>query len=339
MSSSFPETSLVYKSAAPPAVNIDRLMTDGLASLSAHSVEASYDLGKSQLAKQVRLLITYVGQEGSLKDLEVWIRGLDGEKLIAFAESSQGRLPFELSVLFLEDGRKKIRDTVELSNQDDDLNLDQWVKKSRNELNLSKKQVIGQGRKAVVEILVDAYMSGRVLTDDEKETIKNMALNIPDEKVIDNILIFAEDDRKIAIELSCNDALTSKHINRLIDIALGKAAEDKKWDTVISELIVHQHLKLGENTKFDRETVEKLMDTPTASTFLKVELSNASTPEKKTAVKKKKVGSRKKVIRRRQAKAKKHAKKQSRWNELSLSDEEASRRLTAQYHEQFRKVQ
>lgn len=321
--STYSETLTAFRLKAPPSTNFDWLIKSGLPGLPDYSVELFRDMKKAELAEQVRRLIAYVAQEGNLKDLELWVKGLDDKKLIAFAEANQGSLPIELSVLFLEDEREKIRDTVISNNSSADLNLDQWVKESRKGLKLSKKQVIGQGREAVVEILVDAHREGRKLTDDEIRVIKNMAMNIPDEKVIENILIFAEEDRKIAIELSCNSALAQNHVNRLVTIALGKVAEDAKWINVILELMAHQHFKLGKNSKFDDAVVEKLLNSSEVPSFIKKEFSNDAKSVGKIK-RKRKPSVQRKSIRRKLAKASGYAKKVSQWKEIERFNEECA---------------
>ncbi len=180
---------------------------------------------KAKMAEQVRRLVTYVGQEGTESDLEEWVRGLDSEKLAAFAEANKENLPFEIAILMSEGVRKEVEKAIGGTLHLSDTGMRQWAENSRESLGLEKEQVVAQGRDAVMEILMGALNRKKGLSDSEEKAIQNMAKNITSDEVIRNMMSFAIQKPQIAMSLLRNPDFDMKHVLDLVKEVVSRYKE------------------------------------------------------------------------------------------------------------------
>ncbi len=171
---------------------------------------------KERMAEQVRKLVAYVGQAGTLEDLEQIVCGIDPKKIDALLDKSGDDVPFELAysldslaenVREVKDARKKIAATIQHLSEKELPHIEQWVKAYREKHGLSEDQVVEQGRASTIEILVDLFRSKRKFSAHERIAVENMAQNITSKDVMEAIMPFATKDPWIAIHLLNNLAL------------------------------------------------------------------------------------------------------------------------------------
>ena len=171
---------------------------------------------KERLAEQVRRLIMYVGQEGNDKDLEEWVKGLDDDKVIAFAEKYRENLPFEV-LAFLHDVKERVNGQMPDLPADSNLLMEEWIKNYRKAHSLKKEQIVSQGRDAVMEVLAIAFKRNGDLTEAERTTVRNMAQNITDETIIQHVMDYAVGHSYVVMCLLRNQNFDMSHVYQLVD--------------------------------------------------------------------------------------------------------------------------
>jgi len=178
---------------------------------------------KEKLAEQVRRLLMYVGQAGTERDLEEWVRGLDDDKLVAFAEKYRDNLPFEV-LTFLDDVKQRVNGQMPVLPKDSDIFMSDWIKNYREVHGLKKEDIVSQGREAVMEVLAIAFKRNGALTESERTTVRNMAQNITDETIIQRVMEYAVGHSYVVMCLLRNPNFDLNHTLQLVE----KVAESYK---------------------------------------------------------------------------------------------------------------
>ncbi|MBI5422100.1 hypothetical protein HZA44_03120, partial [Candidatus Peregrinibacteria bacterium] len=193
---------------------------------------------KEFLAKEAKDLLVYAAQEGTPSDMKAFYDSLDIEKVLALVEvegNDPTDLPREIVGQLLNDTRavvkKALKDHPAFFQHAEFFTAKELTKA----YGLSHEQIVANGRSAVAHVL--ARVANRELREEEVVAVSNMARNIPDARVIETLFPLAERNRKIALELAYNPGLNAAQANRLVDVALGKMAEDPDWSVVVMELI------------------------------------------------------------------------------------------------------
>lgn len=220
-----------------------------------NEAEANYE--------EVRAFLMYALQEGARDDVETLLGGLDDEKIIHFIKQEQ-YFPEEIIELLLSVGETRERIKRRLDGDLDkmfdyfDLPLEDWRKKYQ----LTGKDVKMKGRASVANMVNRLSAMRRELKPEEIKGIKNMAANIPDQDVTQAILPLAVNNAGIAYALVANQGMSPEQVNQLAEMTLSKIHEDKKWEKVLEELIIHQHYGAmgfeGGQSRIKDEILEKL---------------------------------------------------------------------------------
>lgn len=190
------------------------------------------------LAAEAKDLLMYAVQEGRASDVRDFYNSLDVEKIVALV-AVEGKdpmdLPREIVGQLLNDTRAVVKQALKENPAFFQHAEFLTAKELTQVYGLSHEQIVANGRSAVAHVL--ARVANRELREEEEVAVSTMARNIPDARVIETLFPLAERNRKIALELAYNPGLNSTQANRLVDLALGKMAEDPEWSVVVMELI------------------------------------------------------------------------------------------------------